>query len=421
MHALAARAGATARRAAALAPSPHRATPYAHRPRRRAACAVAMPSMHATTSGGGGGDSGGGQPPPPPSKPPKPPPAPPALTPRGSPPPGGWASIGTSPTGAAFVVDKPPGWTSFDVCGAVRGALRVKRVGHAGTLDPCATGVLVVCAGKATKAVPAFTEADKEYTGVLRLGEATPTLDAGSLVSETAPWHHVTDADLAAAAAALTGPAVTQVVPMFSAVRIGGQRLYTAAREGVEVARPPRAVRVDAFEVTRLGEGGYTPTPVEAAAAAKEVDRMLARAGRAAAEEAGVPVPAARDGKRVRRRRRKAGAAAERPPPPPPLPAPPPPPPIDPPTPGPHGGRDVAFRVACAKGTYIRTLASDLGAAVGSAAHVVSLRRTRVGVCGVGEAWPVEELVAAARAGVGPRVPKVVEEEEDGEEEEEDE
>jgi tRNA pseudouridine55 synthase len=306
------------------------------------------------------------------------------------------------------VVDKPPGWTSFDVCGALRGALRVKRVGHAGTLDPLATGVLVVCAGKATKSVPTFTDADKEYEGVLRLGEATPTLDAGSLVTETAPWHHITDAALQAAAAALTGPAIQQVVPMFSAVRIGGQRLYAAARAGKEVERPPRSVRVDVFEVSRLG-ADYSPTPLEAAAAEREITRSLVRAARLVAEAealaAGAPLPDARQRKRQRRRRRKAAAAAGeelvvRETQPEPLPPPPPPPAIDMPTPGPHGSRDVAFRVACAKGTYIRTLAADLGVALGSTAHVVSLRRTRVGGCDVREAWPVEELVAAARAGV---------------------
>jgi len=411
MHALAARAGIMAARRGApalLGVSPRRVI-LPHRPRRRAACAVAMPSSSSS-------HAGGRQPPPPQPRLPKPPPPPPPLTPRGAPPPGGWAAVGTSPTGAAFIVDKPPGWTSFDVCGALRGALQVRRVGHAGTLDPLATGVLVVCAGRATKAVPAFTDADKEYEGVLRLGEATPTLDAGSLVAQSAPWHHITDAALASAAAALTGPAVTQVVPMFSAVRIGGQRLYAAARAGKEVERPPRSVRVDAFEVERLGGGGYAPTPGEAAAADKEITRTLVRAARAAADAAAVAagqaVPDARQRKRARRRRRKAAAAAGEPvavdAPPTPLPAPPPPAPIDPPTPGPHGGRDVAFRVTCAKGTYIRTLAADLGTALGSAAHVVSLRRTRVGECGVVEAWPVEELVAAARAGVG----RVEEEEE---------
>jgi tRNA pseudouridine(55) synthase len=391
-----------------------RAAVVGRRPLRVAA--VAMPSTTTATAAALTSTSSSATAPH--STPRRPPPRPPTPTPRGGTPPGGWTAVGTSPTGAAFVVDKPPGWTSFDVCGALRAALGVRRVGHAGTLDPLATGVLVVCAGRATKAVPAFTDADKEYTGVLRLGEATETLDAGSPVSETAAWHHVSDADLAAAASALTGPAVVQRVPMYSAIKVGGARLSASARAGVDVAdRPERAVRVDAFELMRL-ECGYSPPPGEAAAAAREVARVQARARRAAAEAAvvaaGVTLPDKKAAARTRRRRRRsadgapdpveaaiASALASLPPPPPP------PAPVDPPSPGPHGCRDVAFRVVCAKGTYVRTLAADLGRAVGSIAHVVALRRTRVGEClvGSGDAWGVEELVAAARAGRAAEAP----------------
>jgi tRNA pseudouridine55 synthase len=222
------------------------------------------------------------------------------------------------------------------VCAKLRRALGTRKVGHAGTLDPRATGLLIVCAGAATKAVDLFQAQEKAYEGTLRLGATTPSLDAETEVSATAAWRGISDADLAAAAAALTGP-LDQTPPMYSAVSVGGQRLYKAARRGEVVARPPRRVTVASFDVARL--------PV----AEGDAD--------AAADDDG-------DGR-----------------------------------PGPHGGRDVAFSVVCSKGTYIRVLAADLGAALGSAAYLTSLRRTRVGTARVEDAWPLEELVATATAG----------------------
>jgi tRNA pseudouridine55 synthase len=224
---------------------------------------------------------------------------------------------------AVLLVDKPLGWTSFDVCAKLRGALggllRRKpskvKVGHAGTLDPAATGLLVVCVGRGTKSVDTFQAQIKEYTGALRLGEATPSLDAETEVSERAPWAHVTDAALAEAAAKLTGE-IMQTPPMYSAIRVGGERLYAAARRGEEVARAARPVTVSRFRVELESEG--------------------AQAAR--------------------------------------------------------------FEITCSKGTYVRTLAADLGAAVGSAAHLTALRRESIGDFRVGAAWQMADLAAALEA-----------------------
>lgn len=115
------------------------------------------------------------------------------------------------------MIDKPQGWTSFDVCAKMRGAIGVRKlkVGHAGTLDPMATGLLVLCTGKGTKAIDIFQAQEKTYTGVLRLGEATPSYDAESEVSERSSWEAVTDEQLRGAAAELTGN-IMQEPPMFS-------------------------------------------------------------------------------------------------------------------------------------------------------------------------------------------------------------
>lgn len=126
------------------------------------------------------------------------------------------------------------------------------QVGHAGTLDPMATGLLVICIGRATKQVDSLMAQHKEYTGTLRLGQATPSQDAETEVCQEAPWEHITDADLAAAAQAFVGE-ILQVPPMYSAIRVGGTRLYEAARAGVEVQRSARSVNVTELELTRDG------------------------------------------------------------------------------------------------------------------------------------------------------------------------
>ncbi|GAB4819158.1 hypothetical protein N2152v2_006204 [Parachlorella kessleri] len=224
-----------------------------------------------------------------------------------------------------LLVDKPKTWTSFDVCAKIRGALKriqVKKVGHAGTLDPMATGLLIVCVGRGTKAVDAFMAMTKEYTGVLRLGEGTPSYDADTEVSQRLPWEHITDEQLLAARERLVGE-IQQVPPMFSAIRLGGKRLYEVARMGGEVERQPRTVTVEAFELER----------------------------------------------------------------------------------DPQDPQSVRFRVVCSKGTYVRSLAHDLGAALGTAAHLTALRREAIGEYRVQDAWQVQELtdqlVAQKKGGRG--------------------
>ena len=288
-------------------------------------------------------------------------------------------------------------------------------MGHAGTLDPLATGLLIVCVGKGTKAVDQFVAMEKEYTGTLRLGLSTPSMDAetagmtgkeeeeeeeeeefdggdgggggdgeesggdgkgqgttgspkpssasppssassdDSLVRAIAhPWEHVTDADLERAARSLTSPKMLQAPPMFSAVSVGGERLYLAARRGEAVERPLREISVTRFDVRRRGS------------------RLLLGEGEGEGGEGG----GGRGGEEAEEAEERAAAAPSTPP----LPCP-----------------DVDFRIACSKGTYVRVLAADLGSAAGTAAHLVALRRTRIGGASVEDAWPLLELVAAVR------------------------
>ena len=215
-------------------------------------------------------------------------------------------------------MDKPLRWTSFDVVNKLRYALKRRlqvkkiKVGHAGTLDPLATGLLIICTGKATKRIDTYQGLPKTYTGTLRLGATTPSYDAETEPDDSYPTEHVTEADLRAAARQLTG-FIEQVPPMFSAIKVDGQPLYKKARQGKTVERKSRRVEIMAFELT---------------------DIRLA-------------------------------------------------------------SQEVDFRVRCSKGTYIRTLAHDLGRAVRSGAYLTALRRTAIGEFDVAEAWVVDTLVAA--------------------------
>src|SRR5436190_15548863 len=147
------------------------------------------------------------------------------------------------------VVDKPSGWTSHDVVGKLRKIFGERRVGHAGTLDPDATGVLLVGLGHATRLLTFLSGHDKRYTAEVVLGVETSTLDAAGAVTAT---HEMSGVDAAAARrvieASLTGP-IMQVPPMVSALKIDGRRLHELAREGIEVERVPRPVTIHRFEV----------------------------------------------------------------------------------------------------------------------------------------------------------------------------
>ena len=151
-----------------------------------------------------------------------------------------------------LIIDKPAGWTSMDVCAKLRGKFHEKRVGHGGTLDPMATGVLPVFLGRATRAVEFAAEGDKEYVAGLRLGLVTNTQDiTGETLEERAAG--VTVEELRAVLPRFTGP-IQQIPPMYSAIKKDGKKLYELARKGVEVERKPRPVTIHSLAVE--GEGG---------------------------------------------------------------------------------------------------------------------------------------------------------------------
>ena len=159
------------------------------------------------------------------------------------------------PTGI-LIVDKPADWTSQDVVSKLRGVFHEKRIGHGGTLDPMATGVLPIFVGRATRAVEFFESAEKEYIAGLRLGVVTDTQDTTGTVLAQAPVT-VTRAEVAAALSAFLG-AQQQLPPMYSAVKIGGQKLYELARKGREVARKPRDIVLHQLELLDGAGEHYT-------------------------------------------------------------------------------------------------------------------------------------------------------------------
>jgi tRNA pseudouridine55 synthase len=235
------------------------------------------------------------------------------------------------------VVDKPTGWTSHDVVAKSRGLLGTRKVGHAGTLDPDATGVLLLGVGKATKLLRFLSPLGKRYIGEVRLGVDTSTLDSSGDVTAVHQMGAITIDDVRAAAARFVG-AIEQIPPMVSAVKVDGRRLHELAREGKEVDRAPRPVTIHALEVGPVGP---------------EV---------AALERIGGPETEV-----------FAAAAAY------------------------GAGPSFQLNVTCSSGTYIRTLAQDIGAALGGGAHLVRLRRVAVGPYTLEDAVPLEQ-VAPERA-----------------------
>jgi tRNA pseudouridine55 synthase len=218
-----------------------------------------------------------------------------------------------------MVIDKPAGWTSHQVVVRVRRLLGTRKVGHAGTLDPDATGVLLLGVGRATRLLRYLSPLGKSYLGEVVLGVETDTLDAAGVVTARHDMTGITLADVARVAAdRFTGP-IEQIPPMVSAVKVGGERLHKLARAGITVEREPRPVTIHALSV-------------------EAVDGM--------------------DGMN-----------------------------------GPAGGAGVfRIRVECSSGTYVRSLAADLGAALGGGAHLRNLRRTAVGPFTLDEAVPLDKL-----------------------------
>jgi tRNA pseudouridine55 synthase len=224
---------------------------------------------------------------------------------------------GASELAGVLVIDKPAGPTSFDIVRDVRRALRIRRVGHGGTLDPMATGVLPICLGEATKLAQFLLDADKDYEATVRFGVETDTFDATGAVTESRGVAGLTRAAVEEALARFRGP-IVQVPPRFSALKLRGRPLYEYARAGEEVEPPPpRTVVIHELVIT--------------------------------------------------------------------------------------GWRDestLALRVSCSKGTYIRSLAFDLGRAVGTGAHLIALRRTRSGPFCLADARAPADILTAPLIGL---------------------
>lgn len=212
-----------------------------------------------------------------------------------------------------ILIDKPQGWTSHDVVGKLRGILHERRIGHSGTLDPLATGLLVVFIGRATRAVE-FAEADrKEYVAGLRLGMNTDTQDiTGRIISKETD---IPDEPEVRIAIERFRGELEQIPPMYSAVKIGGKKLYELARKGESIERKPRHITIFGLEITGRSDNDYI------------------------------------------------------------------------------------LDVVCSKGTYIRTLCHDIGAAMGCGGCMSSLRRTKSGVFSVDNAYTIAEIQEAADRG----------------------
>ena len=146
------------------------------------------------------------------------------------------------------MIDKPLEWTSFDVVKKIRGALKIKKVGHAGTLDPLATGLLIICAGKSTKRIGEYQGLPKKYTGKLVLGKTTPSVDLETEFDSESDYSKVTEEDLLGVVKEFTGD-LMQIPPMYSAIKIDGQRAYKLARRKEEIKLKPRQVTVSRFEI----------------------------------------------------------------------------------------------------------------------------------------------------------------------------
>ena len=154
-------------------------------------------------------------------------------------------------TGEVLLVDKPLTWTSFDVVRKVKNALGIKKIGHAGTLDPLATGLLILCTGRQTKDIDQIQAQEKEYVGTFRLGETTSSFDLETAVDLVRPYAHLTDAEITAAILPFIGT-IQQTPPLFSAVKIDGQRAYEIARKGLDAEIKSKTVEIKTFELTRI-------------------------------------------------------------------------------------------------------------------------------------------------------------------------
>jgi len=150
-----------------------------------------------------------------------------------------------------LLINKPLGWTSFDVVNKLRYKLKIKKIGHAGTLDPLATGLLIICTGKMTKRIDEFQAQEKEYTGKFVLGQTTPSFDLETEVSEPRDISFINDETIHSAAKKFIG-AIQQIPPIHSAIRINGKRAYAMARKGKEPELKAREIFIKEFEITKI-------------------------------------------------------------------------------------------------------------------------------------------------------------------------
>ena len=157
----------------------------------------------------------------------------------------------SAPEGHVILVDKPLDWTSFDVVKKLKYALNLKKVGHAGTLDPLATGLLILCTGKKTKEIEKYQGQDKEYTGTIVIGQTTPSYDLETTPTEPVDISQVTNEQIAQVAESFIG-ITDQTPPIFSAIKVGGKRAYNEARKGKDVKLKSRSVRIEEFDITRI-------------------------------------------------------------------------------------------------------------------------------------------------------------------------
>ena len=153
--------------------------------------------------------------------------------------------------GRVILIDKPLEWTSFDVVRKIRNTIKIKKVGHAGTLDPLATGLLIVCTGKFTKKINEYMAQEKEYTGTFTLGAVTPTFDLESEPESFRSWEGITDEKIKETSKKFTGE-IMQVPPVHSAIKQKGKPVYLLARKGVDVTMEPRKIVIHEFEITNI-------------------------------------------------------------------------------------------------------------------------------------------------------------------------
>jgi tRNA pseudouridine55 synthase len=250
-------------------------------------------------------------------------------------------SVETFPKGAVLLVDKPLGFTSFDVVKKLRYELckRLKskklKVGHAGTLDPLATGLLIICVGDYTKKIDNFQAMEKEYTGTITLGATTPSYDLEKTMDAFFPTAHLNNEILETARQEFLGE-IQQIPPMYSAVKVDGKRMYKNARTGETVELEPRTITVSNFSLSPLREMGDVST---------EVVNLSAKFNPI------LQYPEYKD------------------------------------------GRQTDFVIACSKGTYIRSIAFDFGVACASGGYLSALRRTKTGGFSVDNAPNLEQWV----------------------------